>query len=275
MGIVSSLLSQSKNKMKFLLVVVLLAGAQAEAEPEADPWLLYGAVYHVPKVTVVETKPAEVKTAVVPYALGYHGLGYGYPYSGLTYTGLGYHGLGYLPYGLLPAATEEAPAVEADRKKREAEAEADPEADPWLYYSGLHHPLVYTAPVTKVEAAPVKTYAYSTVGYPYGYGLGYGHLGYAGLGYHGFPYLLPATAAKEEDAPAVEAERKKREAEPEADPAVLLSYSRQLSAPTPLYHAPTYTTYNTLPAVTHGVYAGFGYGGVGAYGYGYPYLAGK
>jgi len=288
MGIVSSLLSQSKNKMKFLLVVVLLAGVQAEAEPEADPQvLLYGAVGavpHIPTVKVVETKPAEVKSTVVPYALGYHGLGYGYPYTGLTYTGLGYNGLGYWPYGLLPAVTpaaaEEAPAVEAERKKREAEAEADPEADPWLYYSGLHHPLVYTAPVTTtVKAAPVKTYTYSTLGYPYGYGLGYGGLGYAGLGYHGYlgyhglPYLVPATAAKEEDAPAVEAERKKREADPEADPAVLASYSRLLTAPTPLIHAPT--TY-TIPTVAHGVYAGYGYGyGLGAYGYGYPYAYGK
>merc|ERR1712212_1204844 len=138
MGIVSSLLSQSKNKMKFLLVVALLAGVQAAAEPEADPQLLLygggGAVAHVPTVKVVET-PAEVKTVVnaVPYVLTHPGV---VGYTG--YTGLHYP---YSPYyGLLPAAI---PA-----------AEADAEAAPWLYYSGLHYPVTYHAPVvTTVKAA--------------------------------------------------------------------------------------------------------------------------
>merc|ERR1711970_619738 len=278
MGIVSSLLSQSKNKMKFLLVVALLAGVQAEAEPEADPQLLLyggvGAVAHVPTVKVVET-PAEVKTVVnaVPYVLthpgvvgytGYTGLHYpysplGYPY-GLGYHGglLGYHGyLGY-PY-LLPAVTaakeeEEAPAVAAERKRREAEAapEADAEADPWLYYSGLHYPVTYHAPVvTTVKAAPVKTYSYtySSLGYPYGLGYHGGLLGYHG--YLGYPYLLPAvTAAKEEEeAPAVAAERKRREAEAapeaeaEADPWL---YYSGLHYPV-TYHAPVVTTVKAAP----------------------------
>merc|ERR1712176_977532 len=150
----------------------------------------------VPTVKVVET-PAEVKTTVVPYAL-HHPV--------LRYAGLGY---GYHPFGLIPhvvtapAAAEEAPAVEADRKKREAEAEADP----WYVYSGLHAPLVHTAPIT-----------YSHVGH-----LGYhGVLGYSGLyGYHGLygpPLLVHA----------------------DADPAVIASYSRVLSAPTPLIHAPAH-----------------------------------
>merc|ERR1711892_451440 len=126
---VTSLLPQSINNMKFLLVVTLVAYTIAEAEPEADadPALLYGApliygavgaVPHLPTVSVKTVTPAEVKTVVNPvtyaYGLGYQGLGYG---------GLGYGQLGYA-YGLVPAvaaaAAEEEPAVEAaDRKKRE------------------------------------------------------------------------------------------------------------------------------------------------------------
>merc|ERR1712233_156079 len=141
---------------KFLLVVVLLAYTRAEAEPEADadPLLLYGtygALAHLPTVSV-KTTPAEVKTVVNPvtYTLPAYTYGLGYPY---TYGHLGYPYLGFVP------------AVDAvDRKKREAEAEADPEADPWLLYSGLTHytaPYVYHAaalPKVEVKAVePVKT----------------------------------------------------------------------------------------------------------------------
>merc|ERR1712123_480718 len=218
MGTVTALLPQRINNMKFLLVVTLVAYTIAEAEPEADadPAHLYGtpliygavgAVPHLPTVSVKTFTPAEVETVVNPvtyaYGLGYQGLGYhGLGYGGLGYAGLGGH-LGY-PYGLVPAvaaaAAEEDPAVEAaDRKKREAEAEADPKADPWLAYSGL---------------------GYSGLGYS---GLGYSGLGYAGLGlggHLGYPYgLVPAVAAAAAEEPAVEAaDRKKRDAEAEADP---------------------------------------------------------
>merc|ERR1712176_244003 len=218
-----------KNNMKLLVLSLLVATVTCEA----DPQLLigtYGAVAHLPTVKVVET-PAEVKTSVVPYAL-HHPV--------LSYAGLGY---GYHPFGLIPhvvaapAATEESAVVEADRKKREAEAEADP----WYVYSGLHAPLVHTAPIT-----------YSHAGH-----LGYhGVLGYSGLyGYHGLyghPLLVPAVAAPAaeeaaDDAGVVEAERKRRDAD--ADPAVIASYSRVLTAPTPLIHAPAhvYSTYAHLP----------------------------
>merc|ERR1711892_961978 len=195
---VTSLLPQSINNMKFLLVVTLVAYTIAEAEPkaDADPALLYGppaiygaetpliygavgAVPHLPTVTVKTVTPAEVKTVVNPvtyaYGLGYHGLGYaGLGYAGLGYAGLGGH-LGY-PYGLVPAvaaaAAEEEPAVEAaDRKKREAEAEADPKADPWLAYSGLGY-----------SGLGYSGHGYSGLGYT---GLGYSGLGYSGLGYSG------------------------------------------------------------------------------------------
>merc|ERR1711931_406851 len=262
MGTVSALLPQSKYIMKFLLVVVLLAYTRAEAEPEADadPLLLYGtygALAHLPTVSV-KTTPAEVKTVVNPvtYTLPAYTYGLGYPY---TYGHLGYPYLGLVPTVAAEAAAEE-PAVDAvDRKKREAEAEADPEADPWLLYSGLTHytaPYVYHAaalPKVEVKAVePVKSTLTSSLGYPYTYGYGGPYLG-----------LVPTVAAKAAEEPAVEAaDRKKRDAD--ADPAVLAAYTKVLSAPTPIIHAPTAyhapLTYSTL---------GLGYT------YGYPYVYGK
>merc|ERR1712098_676649 len=214
----------------------VLALCFAAVSAEADPQLLYtvGAVAHVPTVKVVET-PAEVKTSVVPYALT-HPLLHGYGYAGLGY------GYPYYPYGVLPlvgaAAAEEeaAPAVETERKKREAEAEADP----WLVYSGLTHPYTYGG-IYNTYAAPL-TYAAHAAPLTYAtHGL---------LGYHGLPYLLPAApAADAAEGDGVEAERRKRDAE--ADPAVLASYSRLLTAPTPIYHPPARAAL--------------------AYSYGYPY----
>merc|ERR1712083_1235106 len=196
MGIVSSPLSQSNN-MKFLLVLAVAASVSAEA----DPQLLYNyplAYHHAPLAyhPVVYTAPAvgcrnndgalvPCAHGVLPYALAapapaaepeadpwlyYHGLGYaarpyGYGYYGhhLGYYGhhLGYaayHPYAYSHYGYYGKRSAEAePTAEAD-------AEASPEADPWLYYShagyGLH---------------------------PYGYG--YHGLGYAAYaGYHPYAY---------------------------------------------------------------------------------------
>merc|ERR1739847_111279 len=94
------------------------AEADAEADPEADPWLYYHGLGY----------------AAHPYGYGYYGLGHRYGYAGygyghhLCYAGYyGHHlGLGY--YG--KRSTEAEPTAEAD-------AEASPEADPWLYYHGL------------------------------------------------------------------------------------------------------------------------------------------
>jgi len=252
--------------MKFLLVVALVAGVRAEAE--ADPQLLlhtplvYGAhhaVPHVPVVKSVEVKPAEVKTtplvtyAHVPYAFNY---------------GLWGHGLPVVLPAAAPVADAEEPAVEAERKKREAEAEADPEADPYYLTYGLHHPYTYglhypyVKPVVKtVEVkAPAVTYAYNHLPYTYGY---HGVYPYS----YGYPYVVTKPVEAEE--PAVEAERKKREAE--ADPAILASST---VVKTPL----TYTLPYTVPYATHGltyaanpvVYANHGlYSGLG-----YPYTYG-
>merc|ERR1712060_657658 len=112
------------------------AEAEAEADPEADPWLAYYSHGY----------------AAHPYGYGYYGHHLGY--AGYYGHHLAYHGY----YGKRSAGAE--PTAEAD-------AEASPEADPWLYYShagyGLH---------------------------PYGYGY-YGHgLGYAAYaGYHPYSYL--------------------------------------------------------------------------------------
>merc|ERR1719443_863906 len=67
-----------------------------------------------------------------------------------------------------------------------AEAEADPEADPWLYYSGLHSYAPYT--------------------YSYGFPYAYRHAAYAYAPYSAYHYAAPYIYG-----------RKKREAEAEAD----------------------------------------------------------
>merc|ERR1711915_1150779 len=253
-------LSQSNNNMKFLLVVALVAGVRAEADAEADPQLLLGYPYalghhalgyhpvvHTPVVKSVEVKPAEVKTPVVTYATHFPHVGV-YPYA------LWGHGLPLTVPVAAPADEDEA------RKKREAEAE--PEADPYYLY---HHPLTYTVPVVKpvvkkvVKAAPVVTYAsHPALYHPYSYG----HFGY-GYPYAYHPYVVtkPAEAAEE---PAVESERKRREAE--ADPAVLASYT---TINNPL---PTLRTAYPIPTAYHGIYTGYP---AGVYAYGYPYGLGK
>merc|ERR1712121_487932 len=175
MGIVSSLLSQSNNNMKFLLVVAVAAYAKAEADP--------GFAYSIGHVPLTYAHAPVAYGAPLVYAAPAAGCrnseGKFVPCAQGSY-------FGYVPIAAA-APAEEAPAVESERKKREAEAdpeaaaEADPEADPWLYYSGLygHHGYglgYHYAPLT-----------YSHV---------YGHYGLGHYGYFG---------------------RKKREAEPTAD----------------------------------------------------------
>merc|ERR1712083_60401 len=116
------------------------AEADAEADPEADPWLYYHGLGY----------------AARPYGYGYYGHHLGYYGHHLGYAA--YHPYAYSHYGYYGKRSAEAePTAEAD-------AEASPEADPWLYYShagyGLH---------------------------PYGYG--YHGLGYAAYaGYHPYAY---------------------------------------------------------------------------------------
>merc|ERR1711981_427860 len=195
MGIVSSLLAQSNNNMKFLLVLAVVASAMAEA----DPGFAYSvghlplAYSHVASPVVYSAPSPVVYTVAAPAAGCQNSEGKFVPCAQGSY-------FGYVPVAAAAAPAEAAPAVEAERKKREAEAEptaeaeADPEADPWLYYSGLygHHGYGYGG----YHYAPL-TYSYA----PYTYSHVYNHYGLGGYAYYG---------------------RKKREAvaepEPTADP---------------------------------------------------------
>merc|ERR1712212_863245 len=134
MGIVSSLLSQSNNNMKFLLVLAVAAYVKADA----DPGFAYSvghlplAYAHAPLVYTAAHAPV-VYTA--PAAGCQNSEGKFVPCAQGSY-------FGYVPIAAAAAPAEEAPAVEAERKKRDAEAEptadADAEADPWLLYGGLY-----------------------------------------------------------------------------------------------------------------------------------------
>merc|ERR1712123_374065 len=139
MGIVSSLLSQSDNKMKFLLVLALAAYTKAEAE--ADPGFAY-TIGHAPALTYA-----------VPHAAA-PALTYAVPHVYTVPTGCQNSEGAFVPcaqgsyFGVIPVAAaaaapaapaaedEAAPAVVSVEKREaeataEADAEADPEADPW------------------------------------------------------------------------------------------------------------------------------------------------
>merc|ERR1711892_507530 len=64
MGIVSSLLSQSNNKMKFLLVLALAAYTKADAD--ADPGFAY-TIGHAPALTYAVPHAAPALTYAVPH----------------------------------------------------------------------------------------------------------------------------------------------------------------------------------------------------------------
>merc|ERR1712180_6754 len=145
MGIVSSLLSQSNNNMKFLLVLAVAAYVKGDA----DPGFAYSvghlplAYAHAPLVYTAAHAPV-VYTA--PAAGCQNSEGKFVPCAQGSY-------FGYVPVAAAAAPAEEAPAAEA-----EPTADADAEADPWLLYGGYgyggyayapytyaayHHPLTY------------------------------------------------------------------------------------------------------------------------------------
>merc|ERR1711872_813911 len=104
-----------------------------------------------------------------------------------------------------------------------------------------------TTPVVSYTSHPALYHPYT-----------YGHFGYRfPYAYHPFVITKPAEADEE---PAVESERKRREAE--ADPAVLASYTK-INNPLPALRT-------VLPTYTHGVARA----GVYAAGYGYPLVYG-
>merc|ERR1712183_1155082 len=157
MGIVSSLLSQSNNNMKFLLVLAVAAYVKADADP--------GFAYSVGHL------PLAYAHAPLVYTAAHAPVVYTAPAAGCQNS----------EGKFVPCAQGSYFGYVAD---------ADPEADPWLYYSGLygHHGYGYG-----YNYAPL-TYTYA----PYTYSHVYGHYGLGHYGYYG---------------------RKKREAEPTAEPA--------------------------------------------------------
>merc|ERR1712183_793099 len=198
MGIVSSLLSQSNNKMKFLLVLALAAYTKAEAE--ADPGFAY-TIGHAPALTyAVPHAVAPALTYAVPHAAP--ALTYAVPHVYTVPTGCQNSEGAFVPcaqgsyFGVVPvaaaaaapaAADEAAPAVVSVEKREaeataEADAEADPEADPWLYYSGLYggHGYGYShyAPLTYSYAPYTYSHVYNH------YGLGHAYAPYTYAAYH-------------------------------------------------------------------------------------------
>merc|ERR1712121_589229 len=201
------------TNMKLLVVLALVGLVYGDAKPQ---WLLPGLV--TAKTAEVGETPIHTTTyghGALPLTYGYSGL---YPYSGL-HSYIPHSALGWpFHYPLLTVAkpAEEEAAVEAARKKRSADLEAEPEAeaDPQLLLtSGLHYPAAVT---TYASPAPIKYPLPTTYTLPTAYSGLYSGLHpyslYSGL-YHPFGYHPLLTVAKpaEEEA-AVEAARKKRSA---------------------------------------------------------------
>jgi len=191
--------------MKFLLV--LAAVGLSTAEPEADPAFAYSVGgLHAPLVYSAGL--------VHPYALGY-----GYPYA-LAASGcrndagaLVPCAQGVLPYvthgvlGAAPAAADET-GVEEARKKREADAEADPA-------------VLYSSSVVKNPVPALTYYA------PYAHHLGaYAHYGAYGLGGYG----LWGRKKREADA------EPEADADAEADPYLAYGYGYPLTYSHAAYH---------------------------------------
>merc|ERR1711935_920482 len=218
---------QIKN-MKILLV--LAVAALTKADPDADPAFSYSTGL-VPQVLAFPQPLASA--APLPLAAVHH-----FPYSvPLTYT-LAAGGCQNAQGSIVPcnlggvAVAAVAPSALSENvlevSKREAgpepTAEADPDADPWYYYSSYGHPYSYSS----YSYAP-HAYGYYGGYYPYS---GYGYGGYGGYGYHG--------RKKREAEATAEAE-----ADPEADPWYYYSgyspYSYGYAAPYSYgayYHAP-------------------------------------
>merc|ERR1711892_1188118 len=180
--------------MKTFLIVYLAAltaaspapdaepAADAEANPEADPWFAYSRLHHYPlsynglhnnvaknglyrplsyglgypyaypvvkkdeeKTDEAEVEPAE---AAVPFTYGA-----GYPYAHFPYN------YNYVHHSIGKREAEPA-----------ADAEANPEADPWVAYSGLqNYPLAYNRLHNTVAYNGLYRSLSYGLGYPYAY----------------------------------------------------------------------------------------------------------
>merc|ERR1712227_183163 len=275
---------QSDN-MKMLVVLALAALAYAEPEADADAYLLYGAYgnagytgypygyYGYPYAYGKRSADAEPEADAL---YGYYGYGYGLrPYGYYGGYRAGYYGYRY--YG---------------KRSADAEPEADAEADPALLYTttAVHHPVTsYVAgspllsslvntqvPVTSVNNVPVVQAAVNTVPVvktvaqtPVVYNTAavhtpvvntvvprvYSTVAHTPLVYNTLPLTHSLYNALPVVSTAVPAETKtKREAEPEADPALVYTAKPPVVSTVntvPLTYAVPATTIAKAPA--HGV----------------------
>merc|ERR1712008_74403 len=137
-----------------------------------------------------------------------------------------------------------APAAAAERKKRDADPEATPHA-----YTVSAPAVTHTVPAV-AYTHPVAAYGYGHHAGVYGYPHAYGGL---------YGYGLPVVA------PAAEAERKKRDADPEATPEADPEAEAAADAWYGYYGRPSY--YGGHYGRGYGGYGGY-YGGYGGYGWG-------
>merc|ERR1712038_1465830 len=175
---------QANPNSSMKMFVVLALAAVAFAEPEADPALLYNSpvysrlglyrspvvsnVYTAPvapavyKTPVVYKSPVVYKTPVVSTHVAAPVSTYSVaaPTQVVTnYNSPAHYTAQATPLGKalgLPQYVAKNGALEHVVQKREAEAEAEPEADPLLYTAGVHAPVTYTG--LHAAVAPAVTY---------------------------------------------------------------------------------------------------------------------
>jgi len=209
--------TEQETDMKFLLVLALAASSRGDAT--ADPAFFYS-TGGVPAPLAPIAYAHAPLTYTAPILLGGCQNAQGSPVP------CNVAGAAVAPLAVpAAAAAPEEGGVEVSKREAGAEptAEADPEADPWYYYSSYAHPYSYG-----------YTYSY---GHPYSYGYTYSPLAYSYYGHH-YPYYGYYGRKKRE-----------AEAEPEADPEADPWYYYSGYAPyTYAYAAPyTYGAYYHAP----------------------------
>merc|ERR1711902_95161 len=190
---------------KFLALACLATVATAAPEAEADPALLYN-TYGLGAYNYGAYGLGAYGYAGYPYAAAYAApavTGYSQvsPSASLTTAGLGLANAaipaiagGYAGAGRYVANSAGVVHV----AKRSAEAEADAEADPALFYSAYGYGLPSYAGYHGLAYNGLAGYPYTYGAYPYNYGLGYSH-------YAAAPAVAAAVAAPTVAAPVVAA----------------------------------------------------------------------
>jgi len=208
------------------IAIVVCCAALAAAEAEADPALFYSSYGHQglyqPGYSTYRF-PSPVRSYTAPLTSSYSSH-YGFPAYQAGFAAPATVGA-HQPYGYAASGRYLANSVGAvhiakreAEAEPEAEAEAEAEADPSLFYNSFgHHNTPYNMAYTTPYTAPYNAYRYPTV-----YSRSYYQPSYNNFGYRSF--------------------YGKREAEAEADPAVVYGQHG-------LYN-PAYTTYTTgFPAM--------------------------